>query len=132
MDVTPPSKKEWTLTQESFDKLLLHLNTDREIAARRYEEIRRRLITFFECRGVLSPEDYCDLTINRVTKRIGDGVEIHTSDVVRFFFGVARKILQESRQDYSTRNIPLDDSINVDSLPGPSWEAEAQEKRLAH
>lgn len=67
---SPLMKKDWILTQESFDALLAWLDPAREEAGRRYEEIRRRLIKIFTCRGCGEPEDLADETINRVSKKL--------------------------------------------------------------
>ncbi len=72
MDGLPSLKKEWALTPEAFDTLLACLDRDRDRAAEKYEEIRNALITFFEHRGCLSPEEYADETINRVARRISE------------------------------------------------------------
>ena len=58
------------LTKEALDGLLECLSADRELAAEAYEEIRRKLITFFEFRGCLTPQDQADETIHRVARRI--------------------------------------------------------------
>jgi DNA-directed RNA polymerase specialized sigma24 family protein len=135
VDYTPRFKKEWTLTREAFDKLLLCLDTDRELAAGKYEQIRKRLITFFECRGSLYPEDHCDITINRVARKISEGQEIYTSNPIGFFFGVARKILQESWDKRPKGEVPLDHSVDAALLsqdPAEALEQEAQHLEFEH
>ena len=98
--------KKWVLDQESFDRLLLRLDPDRDRAAERYELIRRKLVRFFDWRGCTFPEDYADRTINRVAKKILEGVEIHTPDAGLYFLGVARMVfrefLKEARQERET------------------------------
>jgi DNA-directed RNA polymerase specialized sigma24 family protein len=88
-------KKEWILTQEAFDRLLACLDGDRPSAARKYEIIRKGLITFFECRGCALPADYADQTFDRVARRLTEGVDIHTTNPSNFFFGVAKRVLRE-------------------------------------
>ena len=63
-------KKDWILTPEAFARLLAALDPDRERAGLRYENIRRKLIEFFEARGSNSPADNADETINRVARRL--------------------------------------------------------------
>lgn len=89
MDGLPSLKKEWVLTREAFDKLLACLDRDRERAAEKYEEIRNALITFFEHRGCLSPQEYADETINRVARRLSEGKEIYANNAASYFYGVA-------------------------------------------
>jgi RNA polymerase sigma factor (sigma-70 family) len=85
-------KKEWFLTPQNFDALLLWLNPDREQAGQKYEEIRRRLIKIFTCRGCYEPEDLADETINRVVKRLKDIEAGFTGDPSLYFYGVASKV----------------------------------------
>jgi len=37
-------KKDWAVTREAFDLLLTRLDSDREQAARKYEQIRKSLL----------------------------------------------------------------------------------------
>jgi RNA polymerase sigma factor (sigma-70 family) len=107
---TPSSlKKDWILTAEAFDKLLASLNSDRESAAREYETIRRKLITFFESRDCPIPEDQADTTINRVARRITEGVEIYTKDPASYFYGIARNVLQEYWEEKAKIYAPQED-----------------------
>ncbi len=87
--------KAWSLTQEALDKLLAWLNPDREAAGAKLENLRRKLMKFFECQGCLSPEEYTDATIDRVAKTIDQSVEIRTSEPSLYFHGVARNVLKE-------------------------------------
>lgn len=91
----PSLKKEWELTDEAFDGLLEHLSSDRGQAGELYEEIRRKLIIFFEFRGCFAPDEEADETINRVARRILEGQLIHTPNVASYFYGVARNVLRE-------------------------------------
>ena len=62
--------KNWSLSQEAFDALLDWLDSDREQAGIKYEQIRSRLIKIFTGRGCVDPEDLADETINRVTRKL--------------------------------------------------------------
>ncbi|HJX89030.1 MAG TPA: sigma-70 family RNA polymerase sigma factor [Pyrinomonadaceae bacterium] len=88
-------KKDWVVTQESFDALLAWLDPNRERAAERYEDIRSRLIKLFTCRGCYEPEDLADETINRVIKRLKDIEASFTGDPTRYFYGVANNVHKE-------------------------------------
>ena len=89
-------KKNWVLTPESFDALLAWLDSDRNKAGQKYEEIRRRLIKLFTCRGCPEAEDLADETINRVIKRLPEIEEQFTGEQIRYFYGVANKVHLES------------------------------------
>lgn len=85
-------KKEWVLTQEAFDSLLAWLCTDREQAGKKYEEIRRRLIKIFVCRGCTVAEELADETINRVAKKVPEIKDSYVGDPAHYFYGVAHKV----------------------------------------
>ena len=88
----PATKTEWELTPEAFDGLLSWLNPDRELAGRKYEEIRRKLITILSCRGCTCPEDLTDETMNRVTRRVPQIIDNYLGDPALYFYGVAHKV----------------------------------------
>jgi DNA-directed RNA polymerase specialized sigma24 family protein len=85
-------RKEWTLDQESFERLLAWLDPDRERAGRRYESIRLRLIRIFVSRGCAHSDELADEAINRVCDRLGDVVDTYTGDPALYFYGVATRV----------------------------------------
>ena len=87
--------RNWNLSQDAFDALLDWLDSDREQAGIKYEDIRRRLIKVFTCRACVEAEDLADETINRVTSRLDQIKEEFTGDRSRYFFGVANKVYME-------------------------------------
>ncbi len=87
--------REWELTREALDGLLAQLDTDRERAAAKYEEIRQRLIRLFMWRGSQIPEELADETINRVARKVLAGVEIRAEDPFVYFSRVAFLIFKE-------------------------------------
>jgi DNA-directed RNA polymerase specialized sigma24 family protein len=108
--------KDWELTQEAFDQLLAWLNPDREAAGRRYEEIRRRLVKVFACRGCAFPEDLADETINRVARKVPEIAPTYVGDPAHYFCGVAHNVHLES-----LRKIP---EPEPPPKPDPSDESE--------
>jgi DNA-directed RNA polymerase specialized sigma24 family protein len=107
MENSPSFKHEWVLTKGAFDKLLACLADDPELAGEKYEELRRMLVKIFEWRGALFPEDCADETLNRVARRIDEGVEIR--DIGGYAYGVARLVLLETTKAPDTRRVALDD-----------------------
>ena len=85
---------ERVLTPRGFDRLLLELDPDRDAAGRTYEQLRRRLVRFFEGRRCPFPDEYADETLNRVARKLdaGDAIE----DVTTYVIGVARMVLKEA------------------------------------
>jgi RNA polymerase sigma factor (sigma-70 family) len=83
------------LTPEGFESLLTQLDPERERAGELYETIRRKLVRLFEWRGCSSPEDLADETINRVARRLAEGVELRSNDPYGYFCGVAHLVYKE-------------------------------------
>jgi len=84
--------RESDLSQEAFDGLLAWLNPDRALAGEKYEEIRRRLIKIFTCRGCTCPEVLADETINRVARKVQEIAATYVGDRSLYFYGVARNV----------------------------------------
>jgi DNA-directed RNA polymerase specialized sigma24 family protein len=83
------------LTAEAFEALLARLDADRERAGERYEVIRHKLIRLFEWRGCEDAEDLADETINRVARRLAEGVQLGVSDPYSYCCGVAHLLFKE-------------------------------------
>lgn len=102
-------KKTWSLTQESFEKLLTWLDSNREEAATKYESIRARLIKYFVCHGCGDhAENLADETFDRVTNRLerGDIPEPFTGDKALYFFAFAKNIRLEHLNDRKPHELP--------------------------
>ena len=113
------------LTAESFSKLLLRLDEDPEHAGQKYEELRRKLIRFFEWRGAPFPEEQTDETLNRLTKRIDEGVAVRNLD--SYTLEIARLVFLEALKGNDFKKESLDE-INVAASPGD--ETREKEVRL--
>lgn len=98
------------LTPDAFEGLLRELDVDRERAARKYEEIRWKLIKFFQWSFCSDAEDLVDETFNRVAERIASNKE-GIQEVAAFVWGVAKNVRQEAIRR-ATRIVRLPD------LPG--------------
>ena len=86
------------ITQEQFDSLLTWLETDRDLAGRKYETIRAGLVRIFVSKGFSDAEDLADETINRVIIRLPDIRENYSGEPAHYFHGVARNIIRESKR----------------------------------
>ena len=91
-------KKNWVLSQPSFDALLDWLAPTREQAGQKYEDIRRRLIKIFASRGCYDSEDLTDETINRVATKVPEIREGYSGDPALYFYAVATHVHQEYRR----------------------------------
>jgi DNA-directed RNA polymerase specialized sigma24 family protein len=107
-------KKDWVLTQDAFDRLLDWLDPDREVAGRKYEAIRLRLIKIFTCRGCSEAEELADETINRVAARVSEIASDYQGEPAAYFYGVAQKVHLEHLRKVKARqaDVPVDSSIH--------------------
>lgn len=91
----PARRTTRTLEQAELDRLLGWLDSDRERAGERYEQIRWRLITIFAARNCPVPEELADETIDRVARRVADIEANYAGDKALYFFGVANNVHHE-------------------------------------
>jgi DNA-directed RNA polymerase specialized sigma24 family protein len=82
-------------TQEDFDKLLRWLDHDRDQAGEKYEKIRKRIISFFSCRGCWDADELTDKTINIVISKIDWLNENYVGNPALYFYGVAKNVYKE-------------------------------------
>jgi DNA-directed RNA polymerase specialized sigma24 family protein len=101
-------KTSWVLTQTAFDQLLAWLDPDRKRAGEKYEAIRQKVLKFFEWRGCSSPEEYADVTLDRVIRKIEQGEEIRTAEPYLFVLGVAKFVLLEHSRKLEKTPVALD------------------------
>jgi RNA polymerase sigma factor (sigma-70 family) len=83
------------ITQEMFDELLAWLDPNREVAGRKYEEIRRGLVKVFAWRKCSDAEGMADHVINRVAHKVHEVRPNYEGDPARYFHGVAKNMLKE-------------------------------------
>lgn len=91
-------KKDWTITKESFDKLLAWLDQDLEKAGHKYQKIRERLIKMFISRGFSDAEDLTDEVFNRVISKIETLAPNYSGETSYYFYGVASKVMLEAKR----------------------------------
>ena len=88
-------KTDWVLSQEAFDSCLAWLDSDRDRAGEKYEEIRRKLIKIFAHRGCPIPEELTDEAINRVSRKVTEIASTYVGDPALYFYGVAHNVFLE-------------------------------------
>jgi DNA-directed RNA polymerase specialized sigma24 family protein len=106
------------ITEEELNRLLGWLGGGHpDEGARRYETIRRGLITVFISRRCQDAEDLADETIDRVAKKLGDIADSYVGDPARYFYGVAKKVVLE----YTRQKLPPVAPVPTGE-PGPQEE----------
>jgi len=124
-----PPKKPRGLTAEGFEALLAQLDPDRERAGEIYETIRRKLVRLFEWRGCGNAEDLADETINRVARRMAEGIELRSRDPYSYFCGVAHLVYKEVLRQASRERHALEKAYLPLSFQFPQ-DGEPPDRRL--
>jgi RNA polymerase sigma factor (sigma-70 family) len=91
----PPSPTKWILTPESFNRLLLWLNRDRDLAGEKYEEIRSGLIRRFRQLGRPDCEELANKTFDRVAKKLPAVIDKYVGEPEPYVFSIAYNIYRE-------------------------------------
>jgi DNA-directed RNA polymerase specialized sigma24 family protein len=98
--------RDWTPTPEAFKQVLDKLDADQEQASKKYEELRHKLIRYFEFHGGSPPDVLADKTIDIVAGKVIDGAVIQ--NIGAFAMGVARRIAQEYWRSKETKTISIE------------------------
>lgn len=117
------------LTGPAFQRLLARLDDDRARAGERYEDLRRTLVRFFQWRGAPFPEDHSDETLDRVARRLDEGVEI--ANLGGYCYTVARLVYLETLKGPDQRRASLQAEPAAAPIAGTASLALEQETRLA-
>ena len=108
------------ITQDQFEKTLAWLDSDRDLAAQKYEAIRKSLIMILSWRGCRDAEDLADETVNRVMVKIDELAGSYKGDPALYFYGVARRLLLEYQRNERLREplpeIVVDESRDKEQL----------------
>jgi RNA polymerase sigma factor (sigma-70 family) len=121
-------KNSTSISPESFNALLDWLSSDRETAGIKYEEIRRRLITFFRFRGLPDEDALTDEVINRVAAKIPYFYNAPDVKSITYFYAFAANVARESYRTKNWRNIQTLPEIDKVE-PHPSELIEENQKK---
>src|SRR5215468_8283099 len=100
------------LTQAVFHRLLNWFNeenSDQDSGAQKYEEMRQKLISYFDRRGCRFPEDLADETLNRVAHKLDEKGSITNVTPAQFCYIKARQVLHEYWRRPEQKEIALED-----------------------
>jgi len=125
------------LNRAVFENLLTWLSPNKQEAGQRYENIRQKLLKFFDWRGCFAAEECTDQTIDRVMSKISQGEEIRTRNQYLYFLGVARNVLFEYLKTQKKKSPSLDQlprsqmpSIDPEEIENQQFGEEMWQKRL--
>jgi DNA-directed RNA polymerase specialized sigma24 family protein len=105
----------------AFEILLRKLDSQRDRAAEKYEDLRHKLVKFFEWSSCFPADDLADETLDRLGRILLDRPVL---DLETFIWGVAKKIRQENHKrtervvaitDLPNQGISLKDKGDVEA-----------------
>lgn len=98
----------------SFDKFLALLDVDRDEAGLKYENLRQRLIKFFEWRNCEMSEELSDIVFDRVWRKIDEGEEIQ--NVTAYSATIAQFVFKEFLRSNQRQNQLIEDTPEVQNI----------------
>jgi DNA-directed RNA polymerase specialized sigma24 family protein len=104
--------RDWSLTQEAWNKLLAAFSEDPDEAARQYEVLRIKLIKYFDWRRIPLSEDRADEVFNRVARRIDEGQKI--DNVAAYAFRVAYLVYLEAIKEPQHEELDPEKALSED------------------
>jgi DNA-directed RNA polymerase specialized sigma24 family protein len=110
------------LPGSALDFLLQRLGTEDRLGESIYEELRRRLIVFFQLHVPAEAEALADATFDRLAHKLEEGTTIR--DVRQYALGIARMLLLEAR----TRLAREQQAIHDPSL-APDYDEERSRRK---
>jgi DNA-directed RNA polymerase specialized sigma24 family protein len=124
------AKKNWTLNQGAFQRLLDWLDEGSDSAGEKYLEMRRRLVAYFDRKNSLAPDEMADETLNRVARRLEEEGDITDTPVARYCYIVAKFVFLESLRHADREPKGLDE-LTVSAQPSvhPTVLVELEEER---
>jgi len=89
-------KKNREINPEAFEKMLIWLDRDRDIAGRKFEAIRLRLIKIFDYRQCSNSEELSDIVFDRVLQKFDENAVTNDSNPGLYFYKVADHVYREN------------------------------------
>jgi DNA-directed RNA polymerase specialized sigma24 family protein len=101
-------KKDWALGQSAFRQLLAWLDGETDSGGEMYLEMRRRLVSYFDRKNCLAPEELTDETLNRVARRLEEEGAITGATPAQYCYIVAKFVFLESLRRAESSPLSLD------------------------
>lgn len=122
-------KKDWNLSPAAFRRLLEWFDEGTDSDGQKYLEMRGRLISYFDRKNCLSPEDLADETLNCVARRLEEEGKIESETPAKFCYITARFVFLESLRGKEKQNVPIDETVHQKAAKETD-EKEEKEKML--
>lgn len=112
---TPARPRGWSLTATAFERLMVALSSDRERAAAEYARLHERVAGLLRWWGSPRAEELADVTLDRVARKLEEGVEIQRGSLGAYVRGVARMVFYESNRAVQADPLPEEVDITAPS-----------------
>ncbi|HMS42466.1 MAG TPA: hypothetical protein PKE69_19705 [Pyrinomonadaceae bacterium] len=122
-------KKDWNLSPAAFRRLLEWFDEGADSDGQKYLEMRGRLISYFDRKNCLLPEELADETLNRVARRLEEAGKIESETPAKFCYITARFVFLESLRGKEKQNVPIDETVHQKAA-AETDEKEEKEKML--
>ena len=116
---TSQGRKRRELSGAEFEALLAALDSDRERAGDKYENLRRRLINLFTWEQCDAPDHLSDEVLNRLSRKLMEGATVPHLD--RFAFGIARLVIQEEIRGERNRRSAMREMESAGATNSGAW-----------
>jgi len=104
--------------ETAFHKLLAWLDGGEDSQGRKYIEMRRRLVSYFERKRCQPPDDLADETLDRVARRLQEEGAIDSPTPAHYVYIVARFVLLEYCRKPDRDLLSFEDLLNRGHDPG--------------
>ena len=102
-------KKDWSLHEAAFRRLLGWLDEGVDSGGEKYLDIHRRLMSYFARKGCLTPDDLADETLTRVARRLEEQGAITDILPARYCYVVAKFVLLEYQRRGERNKVSVQD-----------------------
>jgi DNA-directed RNA polymerase specialized sigma24 family protein len=128
-------KSDWALSSGALRRLLDWLDEGTRSDGRRYLEMRRRLVAYFERKNCPTPDELADETLNRVARRLEEEGAIETDTPARYCYIVARFVFMERLRETQKEGALANDlrrrsRADISGATEADDERELKERRL--
>ena len=125
------------MSQDAFRRLLAWLDDGVDSSGESYLETRRRLVSYFDRKNCLPPDDLADETLNRVARRLAEEGSITGAAPAQYCYIVAKYVFLEYQRRADRSQVSLDEpsssrhpASSPAELSALSEEAKSRENRL--
>jgi len=118
-------KRDWTLNQGAFGRLLEWLDEGEDSKGERYLEVRRRLRLYFDRKNCLSPDDLTDETLNRIARKLDEKGSITDVSALHYCYIVAKYVFLENLRQLKAERIAAAEDARQDTAQRQSVKTES-------